>query len=164
MQMQRLVMAKTSKANNESAERKGTERKPDFLPLIAETFVERGYRRTTTAQLAKCCGVRENELYRIWPNKKLMFLDSIQYVFDNSVQAWSEGIQPGSKLTAAEQLIARQSTQRGTAACIESFSPDSAKLTTRKFETLSKHSTSNSIMSSSITFPAIVGNVESTLR
>lgn len=94
-------------------QRKGTGRKPDFLPLIAEAFVERGYRRTTTAQLAERCDVRENELYRIWPNKKAMFLDSIRYVFEITVEQWRAGIDPDSKLTAAEQLIAMQSRHRG---------------------------------------------------
>ncbi len=94
-------------------ERKGIERKPDFLPLIAQAFVDRGYRRTTTAQLAARCDVRENELYRIWPTKKAMFLDAIGYVVDSSLQAWSNSIQQDSSMTAAEQLIATQAQRRG---------------------------------------------------
>jgi len=93
--------------------RRGTERKPDFLPLIADAFVDKGYRRTTTAELAARCAVRENELYRIWPNKKAMFLESIGYVFDVSARQWAEGIDTDSPLTAAEQLIHSQSRKRG---------------------------------------------------
>ena len=100
-------------AGQQKTARRGTERKPDFLPLIADAFVDKGYRRTTTAELAERCRVRENELYRIWPNKKAMFLDSIGYVFDSSVKQWADGINASSEQTAAEQLIAAQSRKRG---------------------------------------------------
>ncbi len=40
-----------------------------------------GYRRSTTADLAKCCGVQENILYRLWADKKAMFLAAIDYLF-----------------------------------------------------------------------------------
>ena len=93
--------------------RKGTGRKPDFLPLIADAFVENGYRRTTTAALAAACHVRENELYRIWPNKKAMFLDAIQYVFDTVTADWSKSIDESKRETSAEQLIQWQSQHRG---------------------------------------------------
>ena len=93
--------------------RKGTGRKPDFLPLIADAFVENGYRRTTTAALAAACHVRENELYRIWPNKKAMFLDAIQYVFDTVTADWSRSIDEAKSETSAEQLIRWQSRHRG---------------------------------------------------
>jgi AcrR family transcriptional regulator len=59
-----------------------------LLPLVAATFAEFGYRRTTTAELAQRCTVRENVLYRIWPTKKAMFLDAISYVFDASLATW----------------------------------------------------------------------------
>ena len=94
-------------------ERKGIDRKPDFLPLISEAFVDRGFRRTTTAELATRCGVRENELYRIWPSKKAMFLDAIGFVAESSIQAWSASLQADSSMTDAEQLIATQSQRRG---------------------------------------------------
>ncbi|MGI9518154.1 MAG: TetR/AcrR family transcriptional regulator [Pirellulaceae bacterium] len=93
--------------------RRGTGRKPDFLPLIADAFVENGYRRTTTAALAETCGVRENELYRIWPNKKAMFLDAIQYVFDTVTADWSKSIDDDQPDTPVEQLIDWQSQHRG---------------------------------------------------
>jgi AcrR family transcriptional regulator len=59
-----------------------------LLPLVAATFAELGYRRTTTAELAQRCAVRENVLYRIWPTKKAMFLDAIGYVLDSSLSIW----------------------------------------------------------------------------
>ena len=100
-------------SNQSTASRKGTGRKPDFLPLIASAFVEGGYRRTTTAVLAETCGVRENELYRIWPTKKAMFLDASQYVFDTVTTEWSGTIDNDLAATSAEQLIEWQSQHRG---------------------------------------------------
>ena len=57
------------------------QRRREFTPLVAMAFIELGYRGTTTAQLARRCGVRENVLYRVWPTKKAMFLDAVEYVF-----------------------------------------------------------------------------------
>lgn len=94
-------------------QRRGTARKPDFLPLIADVFVDSGYRRATTAKLAEYCGVRQNELYRIWPSKKAMFLDAIGYVFDVVSHDWKRAIQENTHLTAAEQLIDSQIKRRG---------------------------------------------------
>lgn len=57
-------------------------RRKELLPLIAEAFSELGYRRATTAEIAARCGVRENILYRLWDDKKAMFLAAIDYLFD----------------------------------------------------------------------------------
>lgn len=64
------------------------EKRRDLLPVIARAFTRLGYRRTTTAELAKRCGVRENVLYRVWPSKKAMFLAAIEYVYDYSEDTW----------------------------------------------------------------------------
>ncbi|MDG2013720.1 MAG: TetR/AcrR family transcriptional regulator [Pirellulaceae bacterium] len=93
--------------------KRGTARKPDFLPLIADVFAECGYRRATTATLAKRCGVRENELYRIWPNKKSMFLDAIGFIFESVASSWAESIEQKTDITAAQQLIDSQLHHRG---------------------------------------------------
>jgi len=37
-------------------------RRAELIPIIARAFAERGYRRTTTAELAQRCAVRENVL------------------------------------------------------------------------------------------------------
>ena len=65
-------MARPSKAH---------ERREELLPPIAEAFSELGYRRSTTADLARRCGVQENILYRLWEDKKAMFLAAIEYLF-----------------------------------------------------------------------------------
>ncbi len=64
------------------------ERRKRLLPIVAGTFAELGYRRTTTAELAKRCNVRENVLYRLWQDKKAMFVASIEYVYSLSAETW----------------------------------------------------------------------------
>jgi len=66
------------------------EKRREFLPIIARAFAELSYRRTTTAELGRRCGVRENILYRLWPDKKAMFIAAIDYVFDLSARTWAE--------------------------------------------------------------------------
>ena len=61
----------------------------DLLPIVARGFSDLGYRRATTAELARRCGVRENILYRLWEDKKAMYLDAIRYVYDFSIQTWT---------------------------------------------------------------------------
>jgi len=53
----------------------------ELLPLIAGAFSELGYRRATTAEIAARCGVQETILYRLWDDKKVMFLAAIDYLF-----------------------------------------------------------------------------------
>ena len=48
------------------------EKRRELLPIVARAFADLGYRRTTTAALAGSCGVQENILYRLWPDKKAM--------------------------------------------------------------------------------------------
>ena len=95
---------------------RGTARSDDFLPLIAAAFVEFGYRRTTTAELARRCDVRENELYRIWPSKKQMFLAALDYVYNVSVQQWQDQVSDDGRQTAAEQILEHQARSRGDSA------------------------------------------------
>lgn len=71
---------------------KNQERREAYLPVLAEAFVELGYRRATTAVLASRLGIRENQLYRIWPDKKSMFIDMIDYVYQRSRKHWQQVI------------------------------------------------------------------------
>lgn len=66
------------------------EKRKMLLPVVARAFAELGYRRATTAELAKRCRVRENILYRLWPDKKAMFIASIDYVYEQASDAWRE--------------------------------------------------------------------------
>ena len=66
------------------------EKRKKLLPIVARAFAELGYRRATTAELAKRCKVRENILYRLWPDKKAMFVASIDYVYEQAANTWRE--------------------------------------------------------------------------
>jgi AcrR family transcriptional regulator len=67
---------------------KQRQRRREFVSRIAGAFIELGYRGTTTADLARRCDVRENVLYRVWPTKKAMFLDAVDYVYAATMSAW----------------------------------------------------------------------------
>lgn len=80
------------------------ERRRDLLPAICRAFCDLGYRRATTAELAKCCGVQENVLYRLWPDKKAMFLAAIDDVFVARAAAWETVL---SDAAGAEEVVER---------------------------------------------------------
>lgn len=69
---------------------RSAERQAELLPVVAQAFSELGYRRASTAELAARCEVRENQLYRLWPDKKAMFVATIRHVFENSLRTWEE--------------------------------------------------------------------------
>jgi len=89
------------------------EKRAAFLPIVAEAFARLGYRRTTTATLAQRCGVRENVLYRLWPDKKAMFLAAIRYVYDRSARIWEEQSASVPRETVATRLLAYESRRLG---------------------------------------------------
>jgi AcrR family transcriptional regulator len=92
---------------------RSNERRAEFLPIVAGTFAELGYRRTTTAQLAQRCGVQETILYRLWPDKKAMFLAAISHVFDISMKIWAEKTSTAGAASPAEQVLAYETEHHG---------------------------------------------------
>ena len=89
-------------------------RREELIPEIARTFAQLGYRRTTTAELAHRCGVRENILYRLWADKKAMFIASIEYVYELSAGIWQNLLQSKtSKKTAAQRLLEYEARHHG---------------------------------------------------
>ncbi|MGE0480384.1 MAG: TetR/AcrR family transcriptional regulator [Phycisphaerae bacterium] len=84
-----------------------------LTPVVARAFVELGYRRATTAQLAQRCGVRENILYRIWPDKRAMFVAAIEYVFEFSSQTWRRVLADTHGASPAERLLAFEAQHHG---------------------------------------------------
>jgi len=90
------------------------EKRAKFLPVIARRFAERGYRRTTTAELAEACDVQETILYRLWPSKKEMFLAAIESVYQLSARIWEEVLdRPGRGGSGAERLLEYESRHLG---------------------------------------------------
>ena len=68
------------------------EHRRKLLPLLAEVFSEFGYRRATTAELAARCDVQENILYRLWLDKKAMFLAALDFLFWRRMDKWKAEI------------------------------------------------------------------------
>lgn len=90
------------------------EKRRTLLPILTRAFAELGYRRTTTAELARRCGVQENILYRLWPDKKAMFIAAISYVYDLSVDTWKRLQERGGDgASAAEHVLAYESEHLG---------------------------------------------------
>jgi len=90
------------------------ERREELVPTVARTFAELGYRRATTAELARRCGVQENILYRLWQDKRAMFVAAIEYVFDNSLRIWETLLsKDGAKQTPAERLLVYEASHHG---------------------------------------------------
>jgi AcrR family transcriptional regulator len=89
------------------------ERRKELLPTVAEAFASLGYRRATTATLAARCGVRENVLYRLWPDKKAMFLASIRYVYDQAERIWEGRASRGPEGSVAHHLLEYESRHLG---------------------------------------------------
>ena len=85
---------------------RSAERRRELLPRIAQAFADSGYRRTTTAGLARRCGVQETVLYRLWPDKKAMFTACIDYIYQVSRSVWLSLLdQAPAGSSAAEHLL-----------------------------------------------------------
>lgn len=90
------------------------ERRRALAPILAGAFAELGYRRATTAELAERCGVRENILYRLWADKKAMFIAAIEYVYELSAAVWQRVLdEGGGGPDGARRLLAYESEHHG---------------------------------------------------
>jgi AcrR family transcriptional regulator len=86
----------------------------ELLPVVCRVFSDLGYHRTTTAELARQCGVRENILYRLWRDKKAMFLAAIDHIFQSRAERWEELLADDpSPEAAAETMIAYEARHQG---------------------------------------------------
>jgi len=93
---------------------RSAERREELLPILAEAFAQAGYRKATTAELARRCGVQETILYRLWDDKKAMFLAAIDHVFERSLSVWDALlVGSGPKGTGAERILAHEATHHG---------------------------------------------------
>lgn len=90
------------------------EQREELLPVLAAAFTHLGYRRATTAALAERCGVQENILYRLWPDKRAMFLAAISYVYEFSEQTWLRMLERSrGQASAARRLLEFESQHLG---------------------------------------------------
>src|SRR5262245_11127042 len=93
---------------------RSTERRRELAPVLARSFAELGYRRATTAELAARCGVQEKALYRLWPDKRAMFLAALDQVFSESESVWerlARSVHKGE--STAERLLAHEAEHHG---------------------------------------------------
>jgi len=90
------------------------ERRRELAPLLARAFAELGYRRATSAELAARCGVQEKALYRLWPDKRAMFLAALDQVFAESEAVWARlAGDRGGTASTAERLLAHEAEHHG---------------------------------------------------
>lgn len=90
------------------------ERRRELAPALARTFADLGYRRTTTSALSKSCVVQENILYRLWPDKRSMFIAALDFVYQLSEQTWLQLVADANGETSTAQLILQyESTHQG---------------------------------------------------
>ncbi len=90
------------------------QKRRQLLPIVARAFAELGYRRATTAELAQRCKVRENILYRLWPDKKSMFVASIDYVYEQAASTWREILsETDDNADAAVRLLTHEAEHYG---------------------------------------------------
>lgn len=90
------------------------ERREELIPAVAATFAEFGYRRTTTAMLAERCGVQEAILYRLWPDKRAMFVAAIEFVGSHSEQVWADVLaRDDGASTGAQRVLEHEATHLG---------------------------------------------------
>jgi AcrR family transcriptional regulator len=90
------------------------QRRLELIPVVARTFADLGYRRTTTAELAGRCEVRENILYRLWPDKRAMFVAALDYVYQLSERTWDELLaQAGAAASPAELILDYEAAHHG---------------------------------------------------
>jgi AcrR family transcriptional regulator len=92
---------------------RSAEKREALLPVLAEAFATVGYRRATTAELARRCGVQETILYRLWSDKKAMFLASIDHVFERSLSIWDALLEARGKGTGAERILSHEAVHHG---------------------------------------------------
>jgi AcrR family transcriptional regulator len=90
------------------------EQRKQLMPIVCQVFSELGYHRTTTAELARRCKVRENILYRLWRDKKAMFLAAIDNIFQSRVERWGQILAERPTMEqAAKALVAYEARHQG---------------------------------------------------
>jgi AcrR family transcriptional regulator len=90
------------------------EQRKRLLPVVCRAFSELGYHGATTAELAKRCKVRENILYRLWRDKKAMFLAAIDDIFRRRAETWDRILaERPARARAAEAMLAYEARHQG---------------------------------------------------
>lgn len=80
------------------------QRRAQLMRVAAELFAERGYARTTTAELAKAAGVTEPIIYRHFKSKQDLFVSLIRAQGQRTIELWTEAMEGAS---GVEERISR---------------------------------------------------------
>ncbi len=80
-------------------------RRNQLLNVAAQLFAERGYRGTTTAELAKAAGVTEPILYRHFASKLELFVTLIEEVSTEVLDAWQSTLEPKTEPSERLQVL-----------------------------------------------------------
>jgi len=90
------------------------ERRAELMPTLAAAFAEFGFAGATTAKLAEHCGLAENQLYRLWPSKKAMFLAVIDHLYRLQEAFWTRQLDDGDPASAIGRILDREGKERGS--------------------------------------------------
>ncbi|MEM8781831.1 MAG: TetR/AcrR family transcriptional regulator, partial [Planctomycetota bacterium] len=84
----------------------------------ARVFADHGYAGTTTAKLAAAAELRENQLYRLWPSKKAMFLAVLADIAEQQTRWWEEHFEDpkhrADPAAAARSVLDDEGKSRGS--------------------------------------------------
>jgi AcrR family transcriptional regulator len=75
------------------ARMRAKDRRRQLLEVAADLFSRRGYRGTTTAELARAAGITEPILYRHFRNKLALFTTLIEEVSSEVIAAWEAALE-----------------------------------------------------------------------
>ncbi|MHC4948742.1 MAG: TetR/AcrR family transcriptional regulator [Planctomycetota bacterium] len=75
------------------ARMRAEERRRQLLEVAADLFARRGYRGTTTAELARAAGISEPILYRHFENKLDLFVTLLDEVGREVIEAWKKAME-----------------------------------------------------------------------
>jgi AcrR family transcriptional regulator len=74
-----------------------------IIETASELFARRGYRRTSTAELAQAAGVSESTLFRHFPTKTLLFEDAVVAPIRSSIDGIAERRRRAPRDVSTEQ-------------------------------------------------------------
>ena len=90
------------------------QRRAELIPTLAAAFAQLGFAGATSAKLAEACGLAENQLYRLWPSKKAMFLAVIDHLYRIQEDYWTKQLSEGDPATAIARILEREGKERGS--------------------------------------------------
>jgi len=90
------------------------QRRAELIPTLAAAFAQLGFAGATSAKLAEACGLAENQLYRLWPSKKAMFLAVIDHLYRMQEDYWTKQLSEGDPATAIARILEREGKERGS--------------------------------------------------